>query len=187
MALNEASSLSEKESTLDHMKKLNWLERSFTFGLPIGMLPFYTERMHGAAVRLSEKLTNTSDTILSAKPENKWSIKETIGHLIQLEAIGLVRTQEILNGVPTMSSAILELDQDYNTQSADTLLVHFKNARAKTLQQINLLGDDELLRSSIHPRFKVPMTIVDLAFFHAEHDDHHLVRMNEIIGVFDKK
>lgn len=168
------------------MKKLNWLERSFTFGLPVGMLPFYTERMHGTAVRLSEKLDNTSDTTFSTRPENKWSIKENIGHLIQLEAVGLVRTQEILNGVPTMSSAILELDQDYNAQRVDVLVAHFKTARIKTLEHINHLREDELLRSSIHPRFKVPMTIVDLAFFHAEHDDHHLVRMNEIIALFHK-
>ena len=31
------------------------------------------------------------------------------------------------------------------------------------------------------------MTPVDLAWFDAEHDDHHLVRMNEIISVLTKE
>jgi hypothetical protein len=33
----------------------------------------------------------------------------------------------------------------------------------------------------MHPRLKVPMTPVDLAWFDAEHDDHHLVKINFII------
>jgi hypothetical protein len=43
------------------------------------------------------------------------------------------------------------------------------------------------VKSSIHPRLKVPMTPVDLAMFDAEHDDHHLLRISEIISLLTKK
>jgi hypothetical protein len=36
------------------------------------------------------------------------------------------------------------------------------------------LKDDQLLNTALHPRLKIPMRIVDLAYFVAEHDDHHL-------------
>jgi len=49
------------------------------------------------------------------------------------------------------------------------------------------LSVDDLERSSLHPRLMVRMTPVDLAWFDAEHDDHHLVRMDEILSVLLKK
>ncbi len=32
----------------------------------------------------------------------------------------------------------------------------------------------------VHPRLKQPMSMVDLFFFIAEHDDHHLARIREV-------
>jgi len=49
------------------------------------------------------------------------------------------------------------------------------------------LSVDELAKSSIHPRLKVNMTPVDLAWFDAEHDDHHLMRISEIISLLSKR
>jgi hypothetical protein len=44
------------------------------------------------------------------------------------------------------------------------------------------LSKEELSKASLHPRLKVMMTPVDLALFDAEHDDHHLVTISEIIS-----
>lgn len=56
----------------------------------------------------------------------------------------------------------------------------------KNIARYRLLADDELSRTSVHPRLKVVMNPVDLAFFDAEHDDHHLVRISEIISTLKK-
>jgi hypothetical protein len=40
--------------------------------------------------------------------------------------------------------------------------------------------DDELERCVVHPRLGTPMRLVDLAYFIAEHDDHHLARLREL-------
>ena len=37
-------------------------------------------------------------------------------------------------------------------------------------------------KSSLHPRLKMQMTPVDLAWFDAEHDDHHLVKIQNLIA-----
>jgi hypothetical protein len=37
------------------------------------------------------------------------------------------------------------------------------------------------VRSALHPRLKTPMRLLDLAFFVAEHDDHHLATISELL------
>jgi hypothetical protein len=65
------------------MKRLEWFERKFTFGLPAGMLPFYLERLQGTISRIESKVKGVSDEILSQKLDNKWSVKQNIGHLAE--------------------------------------------------------------------------------------------------------
>jgi hypothetical protein len=36
----------------------------------------------------------------------------------------------------------------------------------------------------VHPRLQQPMRVVDMAFFVAEHDDHHLARMTQLARMF---
>jgi hypothetical protein len=38
----------------------------------------------------------------------------------------------------------------------------------------------ELARTSLHPRLQQPMSVVDLCFFVAEHDDNHLRTIEEL-------
>jgi hypothetical protein len=39
-------------------------------------------------------------------------------------------------------------------------------------------------RTALHPRLKMKIRVIDLAFFIAEHDDHHLARISELIRLF---
>jgi hypothetical protein len=43
------------------------------------------------------------------------------------------------------------------------------------------LRAEEFNRSLLHPRLKQPMRLVDHLYFVAEHDDHHLARIWEMI------
>ena len=52
------------------MKKIEWFERKFTFGLPAGMLPFYIERLQGTASRIGWKLKGIDEEKLSFKLEH---------------------------------------------------------------------------------------------------------------------
>jgi hypothetical protein len=164
------------------MKRLDWFDRQFKFGYPPPMLPFFLARLEGTIVRLGKKIAGESETILNWQPEGKWSIKQHIGHLAEVDAIALRRIAEILTGISPMSSAVFELAQDYNEQPVSPLLEHFRKQRIQNLKAYESVTETDCLKSSLHPRLKIPMTLVDLAFFDAEHDDHHLVRINEIKG-----
>ncbi|HEX6892620.1 MAG TPA: DinB family protein [Chryseolinea sp.] len=169
------------------MKKLEWFERKFTFGLPTGMLPFYLERLQGTINRIESKVNGVGEEMLSHKLDNKWSVKQNIGHLAEVDEIAIKRIDEMIRGVSPMSPAVFEPRGDYNQQSVAEVIAYFQKTRTANVNRYSELTSDELERSSLHPRLKVTMTPVDLAWFDAEHDDHHLVRINEIISVLLKR
>lgn len=169
------------------MKKTEWFERKFSFGVPAGMLPFYLERLNGTILRLEKKVNGISEAILSNKLDGKWSVKQNIGHLSEVDAIANKRIDEMANGISPMSPAVFEPKFDYNAQPVSDVLALFIKQRKENLKKYAALNDQALSKSSLHPRLKVPMNPVDLAYFDAEHDDHHLVRINEIINVLTSK
>lgn len=169
------------------MKRLEWFERKFTFGLPAGMLPFYIERLLGTIARIESKVRGVSDETLSQKLDNKWSVKQNIGHLAEVDEIAIKRIGEMIQGVSPMSPAVFEPRGDYNQQTVEEVIDIFRRARQANVKRYGELSAYELERSSLHPRLKVNMTPVDLAWFDAEHDDHHLVRINEIISQLLKR
>lgn len=169
------------------MKKLEWFEREFKFGLPAGMLPFYIERLKGTIARIESKIIGIPEEILSHQLDGKWSVKQNIGHLAEVDEIAKKRIDEMTAGFPTMSPAVFEPRQDYNKQSVYEVVAYFHQIRTKNIDRYHTLTPEDIAKSSLHPRLKVIMTPVDLAWFDAEHDDHHLVRMNEIISVLTKE
>jgi hypothetical protein len=36
-------------------------------------------------------------------------------------------------------------------------------------------------RTALHPRLNLPMRVIDLIYFIAEHDDHHLARITDLM------
>jgi hypothetical protein len=59
----------------------------------------------------------------------------------------------------------------------------FADERSKTLLQMDMMSDEDKNKTSLHPRLQKPMRIIDLAYFVAEHDDHHFERIKEIIAM----
>jgi len=159
---------------------LPWFERNLKFGYAPEMLPFFLERLQGTIIRLEQKVRGIDDKILSRKLEGKWSIKENIGHLAEVDEVGNKRITEMTSGIAVLSPAVFE-PKDYNPWHIEKVLDLFRKNRLSNLKKYKTLSDEQLRKSSLHPRLKVQMTPVDLAWFDAEHDDHHLVKINEIL------
>ncbi len=167
------------------MKPLPWFERNLKFGLPAVMLPYYLERLGGTIVRMEAKVKGVSEEILATRLDNKWSMKQNIGHLAEVDRIANKRLDEMTSGVSVLSPAVFE-PQDYNPWPIEKVLDLFYTTRTENIKKYNSLLEADLKKSSLHPRLKMEMTPVDLAWFDAEHDDHHLVRMTEILRTLSK-
>lgn len=157
------------------MQKLPWFERVFKFGLPVGMLPFYIERLESALPRTKNKVKGISEEKISARLSNKWSIKENIAHLAEVDGIALTLIEEMILRVSTLSRAVFE-----------PMPYHGWEARIQNVTRYRTLSLVDLGKFAMHPRLSLCMTPVDLGCFHAEHDDQHLVRIGEILSQLSK-
>jgi hypothetical protein len=157
-----------------------WFERQFTFGISAGMLPFLLERLEGTIVRMEKKVNGYPEALLSEPFGKKWSIKQNIGHLAEVDQVSNKRIGEMIRGSELLSPAVFE-PQDYNQWPIARVLAFFRDVRVNNLVRYRHLSPAEQSLSSVHPRLKVRMTPVDLAYFDAEHDDHHLLKISDII------
>ena len=162
------------------MEKLQWFERVFTFGLPKKMLPFYIERLEGTIPRIEAKVKYVPEQILSTKLDNKWSVKENIGHLAEVDEIANKRIDQMIAGISPLSPAVFE-PKPYHELPIQEVINFFREARSKNIRRYKELSPSDLEKTALHPRLKVMMSPVDLAWFDAEHDDHHMVRISEIL------
>ncbi|MBN8576644.1 MAG: DinB family protein [Cytophagales bacterium] len=162
------------------MTEKPWFERQLKFGYEPELLPYFLVRLEGTPVRIKTMVQSLNEQQLSHKPNGKWSIKENIGHLAEVDAIANKRIDEMLAQAPVLAPAVFE-PQNYNPWPLKEVIALFQQNRETNLKKYQSLSVDDLRQASLHPRLKVLMTPVDLSWFDAEHDDHHLVKIKTIL------
>ena len=169
------------------MTKVKWFERSFDFSKDQNIFPYIIERLKGTPARFEDKFKSIPSEILEIKIDNTWSIKENVGHLIDLEPLWQGRLEDIQNGAIEMRPTDLanrKTDEaSHNAQSIEKLLRDFREIRERTISLIEDLDNETIFKSALHPRLKTPMRTMDLFLFVAEHDDHHLARITELVKI----
>lgn len=160
------------------MKEPNWFERIFEFNFPAEHYPYVVERVRGTPARLEELVQGIDPALLTVKPGEEWSIQEHVGHLWDLEELHLGRLDDFAEGKQTLRAADVTNkkthEADHNSAGLPDLLKGFRAVRAEFVSRVENAEMADVERSALHPRLGVPMRLVDLLFFTAEHDDHHL-------------
>lgn len=166
------------------MKQVKWFNRSFDFKTEQNIFPSVVERLRGTPVRLEEKLKKILPGLLTLRVEGTWTIKENAGHLIDLEPLWLARLDDIIDGKEELRAADLQNTQTslakHDLVPTMELLDRFRKIREETVHRLEMLDEELVFRSALHPRLKTPMRTMDLFLFVAEHDDHHLARITEL-------
>ncbi|MDY0779303.1 DinB family protein [Tenacibaculum sp. IB213877] len=167
------------------MKQVNWFERKFDFSFQQNIFPSIIERLEGTSIRLEHKISQIPTEYLTVKPDNKWSIKEHIGHLSDLEPLWQNRLDDILANKEFLREVDLTNSKtdlaNHNSKNVSELLEEFIKLRKNTLNKLKNLTEEDIYKYGLHPRLKTPMRTMDLFLFVAEHDDHHLSKMTEIV------
>ena len=155
-----------------------WFKRKFGNINDTGLLPGIIERLAGTHARLSNQLREIPKEILIETVDDKWSIQENVGHLLNLEPLWLGRVDDIASGAKILREADLTnsstYKSQYNFQALPNILDGFGRDRNLLVAKLRGLEPEVLKKISLHPRLLTPMTIMDLSYFIAEHDDHHL-------------
>jgi uncharacterized damage-inducible protein DinB len=170
------------------MRRLPWIERRFAFDLPVSLFPNLVERLRGTPARIEERIRGLSTEILTKRLGESWSIQETIGHLLEVESLWHGRLDDFAAGLEALRPADMENRRtyaaDYNSRRIGDVLDGFRASRAKLVDRLESLEEAAIERPALHPRLNQPMRVLDMIFFVAEHDDHHLARMTELIRAF---
>jgi uncharacterized damage-inducible protein DinB len=163
-----------------------WFERKFEFSFPVELHPNLLARLRGTPARLDETLRGRSHEILIRKPEEKWSAQEHAGHLLDLEPLWLARVDDYVSATEQLTPTDLKNrktdEANHNARPLNQILTEFRAARQKLLQRVDELDTSLFARAIPHPRLKTPMRLVDHLYFVAEHDDHHLARIWELLN-----
>ena len=164
-----------------------WYERKFEFAYPVELFSNLMVRLRGTPVRLEEILRERPSRALTAKPNGKWSAQEHAGHLLDLEPLWLARVENYVAGSSQLSVADLSNrktdDADYNGRELGEILSQFRAARIKLANRAAEIDPALHARVISHPRLKQPMRFVDHLYFVAEHDDHHLAKIWELVSI----
>jgi uncharacterized damage-inducible protein DinB len=162
-----------------------WFERKFEFTFPAEQYPNLCVRLRGTPARLEEIVRGAKPQRLVRRPGENWSAQEHAGHLLDLEPLWLSRVEDFVRGGDVLTAADLSNrktnEARHNERSAQEILADFRRRRAGLLHRLEKLEPAQITRTMLHPRLKTPMRLVDHLFFVAEHDDHHLAKMWELL------
>jgi uncharacterized damage-inducible protein DinB len=163
-----------------------WFERTFDFAFPAELYPNIAMRLRGTPARLEEMLSGCSQGLLTQRANEAWSIQEHAGHLADLEPLWRARVADFRTGALELTIADLTNlkthEAQHNARPLSEILADFRHSRAALLAALETLDPAALPNTIPHPRLRQPMRLVDHLFFVAEHDDHHLARMWQLIA-----
>lgn len=163
-----------------------WFERKFEFNFPVELHPNLCARLRGTPARLEETVAQAPREALIRKPESKWSAQEHAGHLLDLESLWMSRVEDYLAGGSELTAADLKNrkthEANHNARALDEILREFREARLRLVKQVETIDPSLFARAMLHPRLKQPMRLVDHLYFAAEHDDHHLACIWELLN-----
>jgi hypothetical protein len=166
------------------LKRTRWVEREFEFNLPIGVFACVVERLRGTPARLEELTRGLSPEGLTAKPGGLWSIQEQAGHLWDLDELHEGRLEDYARGSEVLRAADMRNrkteEAGHNAARLEEILAGFRAARLGFVRRLEALTEAEVAASALHPRLRKRMRVIDMAYFTAEHDDHHLASVSEL-------
>jgi uncharacterized damage-inducible protein DinB len=162
-----------------------WIERKFEFNFPIGLFPVIVERLRGTLPRIKSMIENKTNEELQQQVQGKWSVKEQIGHLYDLEELWYGRIEDFLSGKEILRAADMSNAKtnvaDHNAKTIEELLQQFSTARNKLIGKVENVDEATAGITALHPRLQKSMRLVDSLFFVAEHDDHHIAKIRELL------
>ncbi|HKQ50939.1 MAG TPA: DinB family protein [Pyrinomonadaceae bacterium] len=171
--------------------RIEWFKRQFSFELPVWMYGNVVERVRGTPARLEDLVRGLPLEILTRRNNDKWSIQEQAGHLLDLEPLGMSRLDDYEAGRDTLHAADTSNrrthEANHNADAIDHILAAFRRERTEFVRRLDSYDEAFIQRMALHPRLSMHIRPLDLAFFIAEHDDHHLARISELKRLFQER
>jgi uncharacterized damage-inducible protein DinB len=165
-----------------------WFDRKFELGLGAEAASELLARLRSTPERLVDAVRGLPPEVLTRQFDGKWSIQENAGHLLDLESLWDKRLDDYDSGALELHPADLENrkthEAAHNDRAISGILSDFSAVRLRIVERLARMTPADLARTALHPRLRQPMSVVDLCYFVAEHDDHHLHTIDELRAAF---
>jgi uncharacterized protein YPO0396 len=91
------------------------------------------ERVRGTPARLEDRLRSVSPELLTRRENERWSMQENAGHLLDLESLVSQRVDEYVAGAERLHAADMSnrktYEANHNYVSVDIILKSFRQQR----------------------------------------------------------
>src|SRR5262249_14592370 len=129
------------------IKPVAWTARTFRFNLPIDVFPAVLERLRGTPARAADLVFGVSEELLGTRWSEKWSAKEHVGHLTDVQALEEQRLGEFLAGVAVLSAADMTNRATevagHNQVPIAVLLERLRSHRLEWVSKLEALTEEE--------------------------------------------
>jgi len=168
--------------------RVPWFEKTFPSGGDDGDWDGLLERLRSAPSRVRDLIRGLPRTVLTRRDGSRWSVQEHAGHLWDLEDLHRRRLRDYRAGARELRPAELSnrrtWQAGHNDDDIADILEDFRWERELFARELDAMTPEERDRAPVHPRLRQPMRPVDLMRFVAEHDDHHLELMRDLVTRF---
>jgi hypothetical protein len=165
---------------------MNWTDRRFETGKSAQDFTAALGRLSVTPLRLSHLLGTAAEPMVSYKPAGKWSVKEQVGHLLVMESLWIARLDDFVLGKAVLrpwNGTNADTDAaGFNNQQADSILSAFASIRSAMVAYLCELESRCLEYSAWHERLQCRFSLADHVCFVADHDDHHLKAITQLVG-----
>jgi len=165
--------------------KENWLEKQFDFNFPPSKYVVFLQFLRETPAKIEAMVESLPKEVLVRREEDSWTIQENIGHFLTAESLFLGRLDDYESDAPILRPARFEDNPtdkaNFNDKEIQWILDEFRAQREKYMRRLDALNPEVFEKAILHPRLNKPMRLCDMLSFHAEHDQHHLTRIAELI------
>lgn len=173
------------------MKRQKWFDKKFKLDFSQDHYGSVLMKLRETPEKIAQLVFSMPEEILTKRIENRWSIQENIGHLIDLEELHDGRIDDFIDGKEILRPADLNNrktdEANHDSKNIDELLNQLRSVRENFVKRMKHLDIQILTRSSKHPRLNQPMRPIDMAQFILEHDEHHIETIKELIKSFSAR
>jgi uncharacterized damage-inducible protein DinB len=168
------------------VKRQKWFDKKFQFDLSEDHYGSVLKKLRETPDKIARLVSSLPQEVTTMRVENRWSIQENVGHLIDLEELHEGRIDDFIADKEILRSADLNNkkteEANHNSKNITELISQLKMVRENFVKRMKHLDEKTLSRNSIHPRLNQQMRPIDMAQFVLEHDEHHIQTIKELIA-----
>lgn len=135
------------------------------------------ERFRRAPELLAVATTGAAGTELDFKPENKWSVRQIVGHLADSEAVVAMRLRQVIAEenppLPAWDQNLWAQRLGHEKRKISHVLELFRVLRSSNFELLKDLPEAAFARSGNHSE-RGKITLLDLMRLNSEHVEHHV-------------